>query len=182
MRDSFVETLIGALVVIAAGVFAWFAMARGSDTPVSKDAREFGARFSSISGVDRGADVRVSGVKVGIVKAISLDLETNEARAVLSVDSTINVFDDAVARIQTDGLLGGAYISLDPGYDAFELGPVASCEAGEDLFDGTGCSMINQTQGSVDLLTLFASFASGGGGSSDDTASSSEDDFGGYPE
>ena len=52
----------------------------------------------------------------------------------------------------------------------------------QDLFDGTGCSMINQTQGSVDLLTLFASFASGAGSSSDDTASSSEDDFGGYPE
>lgn len=183
MRDSLVETLIGALVVIAAGVFAWFALARGSDTPVSQNAREFGARFSSISGVDRGADVRVSGVKVGIVKAISLDPETNEARAVLTVDSNINVFDDAVARIQTDGLLGGAYISLDPGYDAFELGPVASCDAGKSLFDGSGCSMINQTQGSVDLLTLFASFASGnGGGSSGDSNTASEDDLGGYPE
>lgn len=182
MRDSLVETLIGALVILAAIVFAWFAMARGGDTPVSRDAREFGARFSSVSGVERGADVRVSGVKVGIVKAISLDPETNEARAVLAVDSAVEVFDDAVARIQSDGLLGGAYIALDPGYDAFELGPVADCGAAETLFDGTGCNMINQTQGSVDLLTLFASFASGNGGSDSGSEPASDDEFGGYPE
>ncbi|MCI4643974.1 MAG: MlaD family protein [Hyphomonadaceae bacterium] len=181
MRDSLVETLIGALVILAAMVFAWFALARGSDAPVSKDAREFGARFSSVSGVERGADVRVSGVKVGVVRGISLDSETNEARMVLSVDSALSVFDDAVARIQSDGLLGGAYVSLDPGYDAFELGPVVDCGAGESLFDGSGCNMINQTQGSVDLLTLFASFAGGQGGDSGNSASS-DDGFEDYPE
>ena len=181
MRDSVVETLIGALVILAAIVFAWFAMDRGGEAPVSRDARDFGARFSSISGIERGADVRVSGVKVGIVKSIGLDPETNEARAVMAINSTLSVFDDAVARIQSDGLLGGAYIALDPGYDAFELGPVASCGESESLFDGSGCSMINQTQGSVDLLTLFASFASGNGGSADN-GSSGEDALDGYPE
>ncbi len=184
MRESLVETLIGAVVVAVAGVFLWFALARGGDAPQSGDRREMGARFSSVSGISPGADVRVAGVKVGLVKSIELDMETNEAQLVLAVDRELSLFEDAVARIQTDGLLGGAYISLDPGYDAFELGPVPGCDNGQSLFDQSGCSMIANTQGSVDLLTLFASFASGSGatdGSSGATAPA-DDGLGGYPE
>lgn len=184
MRESLVETLIGLVVVLVAGAFLWFALAKGGDTPVSRDTRELGARFSSVSGIDRGADVRIAGVKVGVVRTIGLDRETNEAEAVLSVDRTIEIYEDAVARIQTDGLLGGAYVALDPGYDAFDLGPVPSCGAGEALFDGSGCSMISNTQGSVDLMTLFASFASGNGGGGDTGGNSNTDtvDEYGYPE
>ena len=187
MRESLVETLIGALVVLVAGVFLWFALARGGDaTGTTGDRRELGARFSSISGVARGADVRVAGVKVGVVKSISLDTETNEAKTVLAVDESLNVYEDAVARVQTDGLLGSAYVSLDPGYDAFELGPLPSCGQDKSLFDGSGCSMIVNTQGSVDLLTLFASFASGNGGSgsggSSSGASTGDGGSGAYPE
>jgi len=181
MRESFVETLIGAAVVIVAGVFLWFALARGGDVPTGDADRELGARFSSVSGIDRGADVRIAGVKVGVVRAIRLDNETNEALLTMNVNSGINIFEDAVARIQTDGLLGGAYIALDPGYDAFSLGPVGQCGASETLFDGTGCSMVANTQGSVDLLTLFASFANGGGGD-DGGSEPAQDDLGGYPE
>ena len=49
-----------------------------------------------------------------------------------------------------------------------------------DKNDGTG--EIQYTRGSVDLLTLFASFASGSGGSSNESTSAvspeADDDFG----
>ena len=187
MRESLVETLVGAIVVAVAGVFLWFALANGGEAVSSgSDQRQLGARFSSISGVSRGSDVRVAGVKVGVVKSISLDTRTNEARTVLAVQDGLQVFEDAVARVQTDGLLGGAYVSLDPGYDAFGLGPLSNCDGDKALFDGSGCSMIVNTQGSVDLLTLFASFASGSGGDtgngSDDGNTPGGDNSGGYPE
>lgn len=185
MRESLVETLIGALVVLIAVVFLWFALASGSESAnAGGDRRELGARFSSVSGISRGSDVRVAGVKVGVVKSISLDRETNEAQVVLAVDEGIRVFEDAVARVQTDGLLGSAYISLDPGYDAFDLGPVTACGSNKQLFDGSGCAMITNTQGSVDLLTLFASFAGSGSGDTDsaDAGSGAGAAGGGYPE
>lgn len=164
MRESLVETLIGLIVVAVAGAFFWFALATGGEASMAPDAREVGARFSSVAGIERGADVRVAGVKVGVVREIRLDRETNEAQTVLAIDPGIEIFEDAVARIQSESLLGGSYVSLDPGYDAFDLGPVAACGDGNDLFDGSGCNMITNTQGSVDLMTLFASFANGGGG------------------
>jgi phospholipid/cholesterol/gamma-HCH transport system substrate-binding protein len=106
------------------------------------------ARFQRVDGIAVGSDVRVSGVKVGVVRSVELDPDTYDARLTLTINNGVNVLDDSTARIASDGLLGGAYVAIEPaGMDALAAG-------GE----------IPNTQGSVDLLTLFASFAQGQGG------------------
>lgn len=146
------ETILGAIVaVIAVGFFA-FATAQAGQTG-GNGGYDLIARFQRVDGIAVGSDVRVSGVKVGIVRAIDLDPETYLARLTLTVDRNIHVLDESTARIATDGLLGGAYVAIEPaGMDALAAG-------GE----------IPNTQGSVDLLTLFASFAQGGQGNNSQT-------------
>ena len=91
-----------------------------------------------------------------------LDRERAEALVVMAVDSQILPLGDGTsARVQSEGLLGGAYINLEP---AEGFGEIIPCGDGEELFGDTGCSEILYAQGSVDLMTLFASFASGNGG------------------
>lgn len=166
MRESFFETLIGAVVVGVAGFFLWFALARGGDSAaIGANQYEVTARFNSVSGISRGSDVRIAGVKAGVVKTIDGDPETFEAVLKLSLDSKWALPDDTDARISTDGLLGGAYIALEPG-------------AGFDTIAQDGSGEIIYTRGSVDLLTLFASFASGGGSTETSTSPAVEDDFG----
>ena len=161
MRESFFETLIGAIVVGVAGFFLWFALARGGDSSgVGANQYEVTARFNSVSGISRGSDVRIAGVKAGVVKTIDGDPQTFEAILKLSLDSKWELPDDTDARISTDGLLGGAYIALEPG-------------AGFDVIPQDGTGEIQFTRGSVDLLTLFASFASGGGTSTTSSAAPS---------
>jgi phospholipid/cholesterol/gamma-HCH transport system substrate-binding protein len=140
------ETLLGALVaVVAVGFFA-FAAAQAGQTSGGRG-YELTARFQRVDGIAVGSDVRVSGVKVGVVRAVALDTDTYLARLTLSIDTGVQVLDESTARIATDGLLGGAYVAIEPaGMDALAAG-------GE----------IPNTQGSVDLLTLFASFAQGQG-------------------
>lgn len=165
MRESFFETLIGAIVIGVAGFFLWFALARGGDSSgVGASQYEVTARFNSVSGISRGSDVRIAGVKAGVVKSIDGDPKTFEAVLKLALDSKWELPDDTDARISTDGLLGGAYIALEPG-------------AGFDNIAQDGTGEIQYTRGSVDLLTLFASFASGGGGgeSSRNTSSAGDD-------
>lgn len=142
------ETILGAIVaVIAVGFFA-FAAAQAGQTG-GRGRYDLVARFQRVDGVAVGSDVRVSGVKVGVVRAVSLDTDTYLARLTLTIDNGVQVLDDSTARIATDGLLGGAYVAIEPaGMDALPAG-------GE----------IPNTQGSVDLLTLFASFAQGQGNS-----------------
>ncbi|PKP82315.1 MAG: outer membrane lipid asymmetry maintenance protein MlaD [Alphaproteobacteria bacterium HGW-Alphaproteobacteria-18] len=167
MRESFFETLIGAIVIGVAGVFLWFALARGGDSSgIGANQYEVTARFNSVSGISRGSDVRIAGVKAGVVKSIEGDPRTFEAVLKLALDTKWELPDDTDARISTDGLLGGAYIALEPG-------------AGFDNIAQDGTGEIQYTRGSVDLLTLFASFAAGGGGSeSGRSTSSAGDDLG----
>jgi phospholipid/cholesterol/gamma-HCH transport system substrate-binding protein len=138
------ETILGAIVsVVAIGFFA-FAAAQAGQTG-ARGGYDLVARFQRVDGVAVGSDVRISGVKVGVVRAVALDPDTYLARLTLSIDEGVQVLDDSTARIATDGLLGGAYVAVEPA--GFE--PLAP--GGE----------IPNTQGAVDLLTLFASFAQG---------------------
>lgn len=138
------ETILGAIVVIVAVGFFAFAAAQAGQSGAT-NGYDLTARFQRVDGISVGSDVRVSGVKVGAVRAITLDPETYLAKLTLSINSSVHVLDDSTARVATDGLLGGAYIAIEP--------------AGMAPLPANG--EIPNTQGSVDLLTLFASFAQG---------------------
>jgi phospholipid/cholesterol/gamma-HCH transport system substrate-binding protein len=140
--DRWGETILGAIVVaVAAGFFA-FAAAQAGQTGGGAG-YELTARFQRVDGIDVGSDVRVSGVKVGVVRSVELDPETYMARLTFALDRSVQVLDESTARISSDGLLGGAYVAIEPtGLDPLPPG-------GE----------IPYTQSSVDLLTLFAGFA-----------------------
>jgi phospholipid/cholesterol/gamma-HCH transport system substrate-binding protein len=141
------ETILGAAVAVVAVGFFVFAAAQAGQSG-SASGYDLVARFQRVDGIAVGSDVRVSGVKVGVVRAVELDTETYMARLTLTISNGVQVLDDSTARIASDGLLGGAYVSIEPaGMDALAAG-----------------SEIPNTQGSVDLLTLFASFAQGQGG------------------
>ncbi|MEL6861250.1 MAG: MlaD family protein [Pseudomonadota bacterium] len=165
MRESIFETLVGLAVLIAAGVFLWFGLARGSDGGPAGEVVELGARFNSAATIERGTDVRMAGVKIGTVRDVALDRDAAEALVTLAVDAGIlPLGDGTTARVQSESLLGGAYINLEP---AEGFGEIIACADGEALFGDTGCGEILYAQGSVDLMTLFASFASGSGGDSE---------------
>lgn len=165
MRESVFETLVGLGVLLVAGMFLWFGLARGADAGATGETVEIGARFSSAATIDRGTDIRMAGVKIGTVRDVSLDRDRAEALVTFVVQSDILPLGDGTsARVQSEGLLGGAYINLEP---AEGFGEIVACGDGEKLFGDTGCGEILYAQGSVDLMTLFASFASGGGGDSE---------------
>ena len=117
------------------------------------------ARFSRADGVSSGTDVRLSGVKVGSVSSVTLDPQTYFAKVGMNVSSSVKIPDDSTARIATDGLLGGAYISLEPG-------------GSPDMLAANG--EIANTQGSVDLLTLLASAVGGAAGGGKQESGTSE--------
>lgn len=172
MRESIFETLVGAAVVAAAGLFMAYALSNGTDQATGSERYEVGARFNNVAGINRGTDVRMAGVKVGVVQSITADFERAEAVLRLAVDSRLELPDDTDARISTDGLLGGSYIAL-------ELG------GGFDTIPKDGTGEIIYTRGSVDLLTLVGSFASSLGGEGDESAegeSSDDASDGDYPE
>ncbi len=166
MRESTFETLVGLGVLLVASLFFFFMMDRGGDSSTATGTAELGVRFSSASGIDRGTDVRMAGVKIGTVRDVDLDVERAEALVTLAVDDRIvPLGDGTTARVQSESLLGGSYINLEP---AEGFGEIMQCAEGEELFGDTGCGEIIYAQGSIDLMTLFASFATGSGEGSEE--------------
>jgi phospholipid/cholesterol/gamma-HCH transport system substrate-binding protein len=166
MRDSILETLVGGVVIAVAAAFLWFTLARGGDVSTPQGYVELGVRFNSASGIERGTDVRMAGVKIGTVRGVGLDVARAEALVTLAVDDRIlPLGDGTTARIQSESLLGGSYINLEP---AEGFGEILACGPDDAVFDGSGCGEILYAQGAIDLMTLFASFATGTSGDADE--------------
>lgn len=145
MSSNLVESLIGALVLLVAGWFLVFVYDRTD--MATGDGYTLTARFDQIDGIGVGSDVRLAGIKVGAVTFSRLDPQTFQAVLGFSVESDVELPVDTAAAVNQEGLLGGKYLSLLPG--GME----------EVLADG---DEIEETQDSVDLISLFGKFATGG--------------------
>lgn len=144
MRQQTAETLTGLLVVAVAGAFLFYAVAQAGARGGGRPRYDITARFDQVGGISPGSDIRLAGVKVGAVRAVDLDNQTFEARLTLALDQGVSLPDDTSAKITSDSLLGGAYVSLVPGGSADSLPPGGEIEI---------------TQGSVDVFSLISSFA-----------------------
>lgn len=163
MKNTTVETAIGALVIlIAAGFFAFAYTTSGKSSTTG--GYRLTAEFDNIAGVNTGTDVRLAGIKVGTVVSQSLNPDNYQAVVTMSIDPKVQLTDDTTAKVTSEGLLGSNFIALDPG--------------GSDVILADG-GQITNTQGSVDIWTLIstAMFDSGkgkGGGDGDKPAENTQ--------
>jgi phospholipid/cholesterol/gamma-HCH transport system substrate-binding protein len=145
---NIVETIVGALVLLVAGVFVFYAFAKSDRA--GPGGYEVLARFDRIDGLKRGADVTVSGVKVGSVTGFDLDRKTYQAVVRMMVSSSVGLPLDTNAKIVSESLLGGMVVVLEPG-------------GGDKMIAAGG--EIDKTQGAVPLSELIAKFMFGSTGS-----------------
>jgi len=141
MSRSIIETLLGALVLIVAGGFLVYGYKMGDVSTPS--GYELKADFSSIGGLQTGDEVQISGVKVGSVTGVDLMPESYLARVYMSISSDIKLPMDTAAVISSESLLGGRYLSLEPGADEMMI------EAG---------GMVQYTQAPQNLEQLLGQF------------------------
>jgi len=153
MKNNLVEALIGAAVLLFAAGFFMFTYSRTDIGMVG--GYELVAKFDRIDGLDVGADVRMSGIRVGSVMSQKIDMDSYQAVVRFSVDSKLQLPMDSSAEISSDGLLGGKYLSITPG--------------GMEDFLAQG-DEVEFTQGSVDLTDLIgqAIYSTKDGGKKDD--------------
>ena len=85
---------------------------------------EVTANFSDIGGLKVRAPVTISGVKVGEVTSIVLQPGQLNAKVKMQLRQDQHIpYDDASARILTEGLLGSNYVSIVPGFESVPAHP-----------------------------------------------------------
>ena len=71
------------------------------------------SEFNRIDGINENSEVRISGTQVG--KVMSMQIINNKPLIKLALNKDLLIPDDSSLSIQTDGLFGKKYISLEPG-------------------------------------------------------------------
>ena len=113
MRRNAVETVLGAVVLLVAGMFVYFAY--NTAQVKSIDGYNINASFFKIGGLTTGSDVRINGIKVGTVTNVRLDPETFDAVIEMSIKPDIKLPKDTIAAIGSEGIMGGKYVRITPG-------------------------------------------------------------------
>lgn len=121
MKKNPIETILGFGVLIFVGLFLFFATSRIDIKKV--DGYQLTAQFMKVGGLEVGADVRISGIKVGSVLEVRLDPETYMADVVLGLIPSLRLPTDTEAAIADSGMMGGKYVQLLPGKSQSYLEP-----------------------------------------------------------
>jgi phospholipid/cholesterol/gamma-HCH transport system substrate-binding protein len=146
MKKYKIETIVGIFVVLGLICVGYMTVKLGNVSLFGDDTYRLVARFNSVTGMRIGNEVNIFGIQVGKISKITIDQETQRAVVELKIRKGINIYDDAIASIKTEGLLGDSYLSIDPG------------GSGELLNDG---DVIIETQSPVDIIELISKYAFG---------------------
>lgn len=131
MGKNFIETVMGAVVLLIAGIFLVFAYNFSGLQRV--EGNIFVAKFNSVGGLRSGSDVRIAGVKVGSVTDQRLDTEDYRAVLTLTVSRKVRLPVDTQAMIASDGLFGGNYLRLVLGYEKKFIAPGGEIKKTRDV-------------------------------------------------
>lgn len=135
------ETIVGAFVLIVAGLFFNYVYHKSSWQNV--DGYTLVAHFDHADGINEGSEVKISGIRVGKVFDVRVDPKTFLAVVKFYVSKDIKLPTDTSAKISSDGLLGGKYLELVPGEEDEILKPDEE---------------ISYTTGAVNLESLVGKF------------------------
>ena len=146
MKKYSKETVVGLFMLVGLVCVAYMAVKLGNVSIFGDDTYTLFANFSKVTGLRTGNPVDMLGLEVGRVSGLTIDQEKQRAVVAMKIRKGIKVYDDAIAAIKTEGLIGDKYVSIDPG-------------GGGDLLKPGGT--IVETVAPVDLGDLIGKYAFG---------------------
>lgn len=137
-KTNIIETLLGGAVLIFALCLLIFAYIKNEKSDIKGYIIK--AKFDKVDGLVSGADVRMSGIKIGSIENQTLDPQTYLAVVSMSISDHVKIPTDSSASIVSESLLGGKYMDIVPG--------------GDDTFLKPG-ELVNHTQSAVNFEKLI---------------------------
>lgn len=169
MKFSKIEFFVGLFMVV--GIIAAVIMAlkvAGLVLDSSGNTYTVQAKFDNIGSLKLRAPVRIGGVVIGRVEAISLDKTDLIPVVTMSIQSEYNnLSSESKASILTAGIIGEQYISIKPGFYDEEMGSTYLKDG--DMIHDTGSAVVLE-----DLISKFLYNSSVGDSANAENADSTE--------
>ncbi|NNL76345.1 MAG: MCE family protein [Desulfobacterales bacterium] len=157
MKKYSKETVVGIFVVFGLFCIGYMTVKLGNVGFLGENSYSLFGKFNTVTGLRVGNPVNMLGLEIGRVEKFTMDQENQQVLVEFKIDNGIEIFDDAIASIKTEGLIGDKYVAVDPG------------GGGDLLADG---DTITDTASPTDLMDLVSKYAFGdvGGGETDKSA------------
>jgi phospholipid/cholesterol/gamma-HCH transport system substrate-binding protein len=151
MKKYSKETVVGIFVVIGLICIGYMTVKLGKVGFFGDNTYSLFAKFNTVTGLREGNTVNMLGLQIGQVQKFSLDQENQVVQVEFKINKGIEIFDDAIASVKTEGLIGDKYVAIDPG------------GGGDLLVNG---DTITDTNSPTDIMDLVSKYAFGdvGGG------------------
>ena len=140
------ETAVGVFVLVGLLAVSYMSFKLGNVRIFGDNYYTVEANFTDISGLKVHAPVQMYGVKIGTVETNGLDQENGVANVHMLIDKSVELTDDAIVSVKTNGLIGDKYLKITPGGLGEPIGH------GDTLFD---------TNPALDMEDLISKFAFG---------------------
>lgn len=109
------ETKVGLFVIGALAIFFYISFHIGVFRLDRGNYRQYTVYFDDISGLDKKADVKIAGVKVGWVEKAELVDDEYQAKAFVMINKKYRLYKNAHAKVRQESLLGTKYLEVNPG-------------------------------------------------------------------
>ncbi|MCX7982980.1 MAG: outer membrane lipid asymmetry maintenance protein MlaD [Syntrophales bacterium] len=146
MNKYKMEVVVGIFVIFGLVCVGYMTVKLGHVSLFGDDTYALTARFTSVTGLRTGSPVYIWGIEVGRVENISMDQREQKAVVEIRIKKGVVIYDDAIASIKTEGLIGDKYLNIDPG------------GSGEPLTNG---GVIADTQPAVEVVDLIGKYVFG---------------------
>ena len=146
MKKYTQETVVGIFVVIGLIAIAYMTVKLGNMGFLGENTYTLYAKFNKVTGLRVGNPVTMLGLNIGRVESFKLDQDDQLVVVDFKIDNGIKIYDDAIASIKTEGLIGDKFVSIDPG------------GSGELLKSG---DIITDTESPTDIMDLVSKYAFG---------------------
>ena len=146
MKKYTQETVVGIFVVVGLFAIAYMTVKLGNVGFLGENTYSLYAKFNKVTGLRVGNPVNMLGLEIGRVESFKMDQENLLAIVELKINNGIKVYDDAIASIKTEGLIGDKFVSIDPG-------------GGGDLLENG--DTITDTESPTDIMELISKYAFG---------------------
>ena len=146
MKKYSKETVVGVFVVIGLLSIAYMTVKLGNVGFLGENSYSLYAPFNRVTGLRVGNPVNMLGLEIGRVAGFKMDQEKQVAVVELKIQNGIEVYDDAIASIKTEGLIGDKFVNIDAG-------------GGGDLLEPG--DTITETESPTDIMELVSKYAFG---------------------